>query len=126
VEARLREIEPEAPILRAVRGDVDPQVLFPPETGTRDRSGPAPETPPHDHEHFETDELTVARGIAEGELRALLDRPELLRAKGFVLTAEGPRLLQLVGHRLELSPPDVDVPEAMLGRVVLIRRTSTP
>ena len=30
-EARLREIEPEAPILRAVHGDVDPQLLFPPD-----------------------------------------------------------------------------------------------
>jgi cobalamin biosynthesis protein CobW len=122
VEAKLRAIEPEAPILRAVRGDVDVQVLFPPETGATDRSGPAPETPPHDHEHFATEEVAIPAGIAEEELRRRLDRPELLRAKGFVRTADGPRLLQLVGHRLELTEPDVDVPEAMLGRVVLIRR----
>ncbi|MGH0038387.1 MAG: CobW family GTP-binding protein [Myxococcota bacterium] len=124
VEARLRAIEPEAPILRAVRGDIDPQVLFPPETGRSDRSGKAPEAPPHDHEHFETEELRVDAGIGESELRALLDRPELLRAKGFVDTADGPRLVQLVGHRLELSPPDVDVPPEMLGRLVLIRRAA--
>ncbi len=122
VEATLREIEPEAPILHSVRGDVEPVVMFPPPSPGTDRSGPAPEAPPHDHEHFETEEIRVPEGVTEDELRALLDRPELLRAKGFVATADGRRLVQRVGPRTELSEPDVDVPDDLIGRVVLIRR----
>lgn len=122
LEARLRELEPEAPILRAVRGDVDPTVLFPPERGAVDRSGPAPTAPPHDHERFTTEELRLPAGISEAELRTRLDRPELIRAKGFVETDRGPRLVQRVGPRTELSAPDVVVSSELLGRLVLIRR----
>jgi len=122
VEATLRRLEPEAPILHAVRGDIEPPVLFPPESGQADRSGPTPEAPPHDHEHFQTEEVVAPSGLGEEELRAWLDRPGLLRAKGFVVTADGTRLVQRVGARTEISEPEVDVPPELLGRLVLIRR----
>ncbi len=122
IEARIRELEPDAPILHAVRGAIDPSVLFPPERGAVDRAGEAPAARPHDHEHFATEEIRIPHGISEAALRERLDRPELLRAKGFVVTDAGPRLLQRVGPRTEFSVPEVDVAEDLLGRIVLIRR----
>lgn len=122
IEARLRELEPEAPIVHAVQGEVDPRVLFPPDLGARDRRGPPPAPRPHSHEHFESEPWEVPAGISLAALRAELDRPELLRAKGFAETDEGVRLVQRVGPRTEITVPDVEVPRELLGRIVLIRR----
>jgi hypothetical protein len=52
--------------------------------------------------------------------RIAAERP--LRAKGFVATDEGLRLVQGVGARLELSEPDVSPPAELVGRVVVIRK----
>ena len=65
IEARLRGIEPEAPLVRAVRGDVDLDLLFPPDAGELDRRARAPESRPHSHEHFETDEWNPPAGMSE-------------------------------------------------------------
>jgi cobalamin biosynthesis protein CobW len=122
IESRLRAIEPDAPILHAMHGGVDPDVLFPPERSALDRSGRAPQAPPHDHERYAAEELRVPAGISEHELRMRLDQPDLLRAKGFVQTDAGPRLVQRVGPRVAFVPPEGPVPPALLGRLVLIRR----
>jgi G3E family GTPase len=124
IEARLREIEPEAPLVHAIRGDVDLDLLFPPEAGELDRRGPAPEAPPHSHEHFVTSEWRPERGIRCAELEDALAQEGLLRAKGFVETDEGTRLVQVVGRRIEISLPEEPPPDELLGRVVLIRRAS--
>lgn len=128
LEARLRDIEPEAPILRTRRGVVAPDLLFPPDPdGLRARRrSRAADPPPHEHEPFATEELHVADGVAEGELRARLREHGALRAKGFVRTAEGVRVVQGVGARLELTPPDVPPPPGLVGRVVVIRRGDAP
>jgi hypothetical protein len=68
--------------------------------------------------------LTVAEAT---EPEALLERVRALaplRAKGFVLTSEGPRILQGVGPRIELSKLDFEPPADLLGRIVLIRRSA--
>ena len=122
IEARLRAIEPEAPLVRAVRGDVDLDLLFPPDIGELDRRGPAPESTPHHHEQFETSEWNPEAGISCAAIEAHLTSAGLLRAKGFAQTDEGPRLVQVVGRRVEISEPDHAPPEALLGRIVLIRR----
>jgi G3E family GTPase len=122
VEARLREIEPEAPMVRAVRGDVEMDPLFPPDAGELDRRGESPAPRPHHHEHFETSEWNPEPGISEAELEAHLVSQGLLRAKGFVETAEGVRLVQVVGRRVEITEPPEAPPPALLGRIVLIRR----
>jgi G3E family GTPase len=122
IEARLREIEPEAPLVHAVRGDVDLDLLFPPEAGELDRRGPAPEARPHHHEHFVTSEWRPERGIRCADLEAALAQEGLLRAKGFIETDEGTRLVQVVGRRIEISVPEEPPPDELLGRVVLIRR----
>ncbi len=121
VEATLRGIEPEAPIVRCERGVVPVELLFPPDPGEKDRSGAAPAAPAHSHEHFRTEELQLPEGVTESEIVERLSRPGLLRAKGWALTPEGPVLVQVVGRRVETTadePPD----PALLGRLVLIER----
>ena len=49
---RLREIEPEAPIVAAVQGIVDPSLLFPPDADRVDRSGMAPAGNANHQEQF--------------------------------------------------------------------------
>ena len=124
IEARLREIEPEAPLVRAVRGDVDLDLLFPPDAGELDRRGAAPEPRPHSHEHFATDEWNPAPGLSEAEIEETLANAELLRAKGFVETDAGVRLVQVVGRRVEITEPSEPPPPALIGRVVRIRRAA--
>ena len=122
VEARLRSIEAEAPIVHSVRGDVDPDLLFPPDLGEIDREAQSPEPRPHHHEQFRTRTWQAPDGLSEEELERELSRPGLLRAKGFVRTDAGLSLVQVVGRRIEFSPADPPPPEAMIGRVVLIER----
>ncbi|MBW1882835.1 MAG: hypothetical protein JRJ58_04860 [Deltaproteobacteria bacterium] len=122
VETRLREIEPEAPLVRAVRGDVEMDLLFPPDAGELERRGPAPPPTPHRHEHFETSEWAPEAGISCDALEARFAGLDLLRAKGFVETDEGLRIVQVVGRRFEISVPSETPPPELVGRVVLIRR----
>jgi G3E family GTPase len=121
-EERLREIEPEAPLVRCSRGEIDTHLLFPPDIGELDRSGIAPDPRPHSHEHFETEEWRPGIGITCAELETKLAQPGLLRAKGFARTAEGDRLVQVVGRRIELTVPDEIVNPDLIDRIVLIRR----
>ncbi|MDP2316069.1 MAG: GTP-binding protein [Pseudomonadota bacterium] len=151
LEAVLLGMNPDAPILRASFGNVDPGLLFP--TGPGDTPGAARRAahaahdqgghdqgghdqgghdhPAHDHEHdherFVTEELLVPAGLPEAEAFAWIDARKGLRTKGFVVTQEGVRIVQGVGRRLELVPPgDLPVPPQLLGRVVVIRRGSSP
>ena len=125
LEARLREIEPEAPILRAVQADVDPALLFPPgPVGARPRRRVAAPQPHADHRHerFASEELVVEAGLSAEEIVARVRRRAALRVKGFVRTREGVRVVQGVGARIELSVPDAPPPEELVGRLVVIRR----
>lgn len=122
IETRLRGIEPEAPLVRAIRGDVDLDLLFPPDAGEFERRGPAPATRPHHHEHFETSEWNPEPGISCAAIESHLVGAGLLRAKGFAMTADGLRLIQLVGRRIEITEPPESPPEELLGRIVLIGR----
>ncbi|MHA7836660.1 MAG: CobW family GTP-binding protein [bacterium] len=122
VESRLRSIEPEAPLVHAVRGDVEMDLLFPPDARELDRRGPPPKGVPHHHERFVTSEWRPERGMTCEALQTSLETEDLLRAKGFVETDEGIRLVQVVGRRVEISTPEEPPPPAILGRVVLIRR----
>jgi G3E family GTPase len=122
VEARLREIEPEAPLVRAERGDIEMDLLFPPDAGELDRRGPTPAARPHHHEHFETSEWNPETGISVSDLEARFEEAGLLRAKGFVETNEGLRLVQVVGRRVEITIPTEAPPPELIGRVVQIRR----
>jgi cobalamin biosynthesis protein CobW len=125
--AALREIEPDAPLVRAIRAQLDPALLFPPDPdGVRARRRSEPSSiQPHHHEEFVTEEFSVAEGA---ELDALVERVRALaplRAKGFVITSEGPRILQGVGPRIEFSKLDFAPPAELLGRIVVIRRSDS-
>ena len=116
-ERLLREMNPDAPIVPAAFGEVDPELLFP--SGPRER----PVTPrPHTHAAYESTELRVPDGLSVEAAEAWIREVRSLRTKGFVRTTEGVRIVQGVGHRLELVVPDVSVPSGLLNRVVVIRR----
>jgi G3E family GTPase len=56
------------------------------------------------------------------EVLARVAAEHAVRAKGFVRTADGVRLVQGVGRRIELQDAPRDLPESLIGRVVVIRR----
>jgi G3E family GTPase len=120
IEALLRSLEPEAPIVRSVLGQVPVELLFPPSLEVTDRTGPAPAPPAHTHDHFETEEWQPQPGQSEADLEAWLTARPLLRAKGFVETDQGLRLLQLVGRRIEWSAPENEPPPELRNRVIVI------
>jgi cobalamin biosynthesis protein CobW len=124
LEARLRALEPDAPIVRAIHGDVSVDLLFPPgpsELAARARRAERAREP-HTHQEFRAEVRDFASGLASRALEAELRGAGALRAKGFVETAEGLRLVQGVGPRIELLVPEVAPPRELVGRVVLIRR----
>lgn len=121
LESRLREIEPETPIVHSSHGRIDTALLFPPELSGR-RSGPMPDRRPHAHEQFVTREARIPAGLSEAELRERLSEAGLLRAKGFVQSADGLRLVQVVGRRIEIEPVAAVPDASLIGRVVLISR----
>jgi cobalamin biosynthesis protein CobW len=127
LEAALREIEPDAPLVRAIHAQLDPALLFPPDPDSlrARRRSQSSDNQSHHHEEFITEEFSVAEGI---EPDALVERVRAfapLRAKGFVITSKGPRILQGVGPRIELSELDFAPPIELLGRVVVIRRSDS-
>lgn len=124
IEARLREIEPEAPMVRSVHGQVDAAVLFPPdpENQRRQRRQGDADAGLHSHESFTTEVVAVESGVDDASLIARFRSIGALRAKGFVHTAAGLRLLQAVGGRVQLYDVATLPGDAVLGSVVVIRR----
>ncbi len=123
LEAQLRALEPDAVIVRAVHGQVDRALLAPPETP---RGARVPREDHlcgdgHVHERFVSELIDVEAGIAPDTLIARLREVGALRAKGWVETLDGPRLVQGVGRRIELAPGAPPGPE-WAHRVVVIRR----
>ena len=123
LEARLRELEPDAVIVRAVHGQVDRALLAPPDTP---RGGRVPRDghvcgEGHVHEQFASEMIEIEAGIGADALIARLRALGALRAKGWVETPEGTRLVQGVGRRIELAPGAPPGPE-WARRVVVIRR----
>jgi G3E family GTPase len=123
LEAKLAEMAPGTPIVKTIRGEVDPALLFLPESFlTRTPL----ESPAHTHESFESDILEFEPGISPDDLCLALKDAGALRAKGFVQTSEGLRVVQGVGRRIELELPQSDPPEELIGTVIVIRRGQAP
>jgi cobalamin biosynthesis protein CobW len=127
LEARLRTFEPEAPIVPVARAAVAPALLFPPDpAGRRARRAQRAEprtSRPHGQESFETQTLDIPPGLEAGALLERLRALGALRAKGFVVTREGLRLVQGVGPRIEILETDRTPPPELLGRIVVIHRS---
>jgi len=124
IEDTLCSLAPDTPIVRSIHGHVDPLVLFPPDpNGLRAwRRTARPEPLPHQHEMFRAQEIHLEDGIEPDVLSERLRRLGALRAKGFVRTAHGLRLVQGVGRRIELTEVTFPPPATLLGRVVIISR----
>jgi cobalamin biosynthesis protein CobW len=124
LEAKLHDMAPETPVLRCLHGQVPSAVLFPPDPEgwrrQRRQAGGAPH--PHHHEAFMAQEMLVADGIAPHVLIERLQQLGMLRAKGFVRTTAGVKLVQGVGRRIDLTDPPSLPSDTLIGRVVVIRR----
>lgn len=114
------EITGDQPMVVAERCDVDPRLLFVDEAPRR--TAPTPHDPDHDHGHdrFTTRELRFDGVVDEAEVLARLGEVGALRAKGFVRTPAGLRVVQGVGARIELTAPTRPVPDTLVGKVVVI------
>ncbi len=132
LEAAIHAMNPGVPILRAARGDVPADVLFP--RGPSRTRLHADEGHDHHHAHdhaahhagWVSEELVLPVGLDPDGVLAWLEPRRGARTKGFVRTTEGVRVVQGVGRRIELvEPGDVVVPDELLGgaggRVVNLR-----
>ena len=123
VYGRVQHLAPGTPIVPAVHAGVSTPVLFPPDPGNRFTRAGTPSTPePHTHEAFEAEECVIESGIDPGTLIRRIQSRHALRAKGFVQTSDGLRLVQGVGSRVDLIELPLKPPEHLLGRLVLIKK----
>ena len=122
--AVLYEMAPGTPVLQCLYGQVDAAVLFPPDPdGFRaQRRQDEVEPRPHHHEAFVARELVVQDGVEPEALIEQIQQLAPLRAKGFVRTSRGLRLVQGVGRRLELTAVPTTPAVTLVGRIVLICR----
>jgi len=112
------------PVLRSVHAEVDPSLLFPPDPqgvreARRDRDA---EPRPHLHEQFTTLELTYDGVVDPAQVLADVSAQQAVRAKGFVQTQDGIRVIQGVGSRIAMTTPDRDIDPTLVGKVVIIHR----
>jgi len=111
------------PLLQTVQSVVDAALLFPADAGERvDRRDPATQAHEHSHAKYRSSELFFEDGLAESVVLERVLALGALRAKGFVRTSAGLRVVQGVGARIELTTPDVPVRDELVGRVVIIAR----
>ncbi len=124
LEDLLHDMAPGAPVIRSIQGEIDTTIIFPsiPAKKTSPNAQRKAELLPHTHEEFEAQELSFPDDLTPEQLIQQLQPLQALRIKGIVNTSEGPKLVQGVGLRIDLSPPPSQFPQEMLGRLVAIRR----
>ncbi len=101
LESKLRPFNPDAPILRSVRGQVDLELLF--------GLSPDKRLPPPAHLHqpdFESFSYSSQAVFDPHCFEAFAEslHPAAYRAKGFVRFPDGPRLFNFVNGRWEIEP----------------------
>ncbi len=124
VERLLLDMAPDAPFIRSIQGKIDTSVVFPPALSPSNSSKrkSKPEILPHTHEAFEAQELSFPDNITPEDLIQQLQPLKTLRIKGIINTSVGPKLVQGVGPRIDLSAPPANLPQEIIGRLVAIRR----
>jgi len=125
LEGKLESMAPGAPLIRSIQGQIDSKVIFPPipTEGTVLRRKGRPALMPHTHEAFESQELSFPEHITPEQLIQQLQPLQALRIKGIVHTSEGLKLVQGVGPRVDLSPPPANLPQGIIGRLIVIRKS---
>jgi len=123
-EARLDELSGGQPVMRTVHCEIEPALLYPPDPdGARlARRDPDAKLRPHVHEAFNTTELQFPGVVSEASVLTEVASHRAIRAKGFVRTPDGVRVVQGVGPRIQLTRPEVEVDPSLVGRVVVIHR----
>jgi G3E family GTPase len=86
IEARLRAVEPDAPIIRATQCHLDPDLLFPPGATVGRRQRDTPTERDHAHDRFRHRQLTISPKMASEDIVQMLRQLGALRIKGFVST----------------------------------------
>ncbi len=124
VETLVRNLAQDTPVIQAVNAAVSTLALFPPDSEhVPKRTGNPSNHEPHFHETYEPEELVIEHGIKPEVLIRRIQSSRALRAKGFVRTSDGLRLVQGVGPRVDLIEPAVHPSNRLIGRVVLIRKS---
>ena len=98
------------------------EILFAPDLSSHDKRMNNTQQP-HTHEDFESEELILEPGLEPETIIKHVQSYQSLRAKGFVQTSQGPRLIQGVGTRIDLVESSVNPPVHLLGRIIIIRRS---
>ncbi len=125
IEAEVDRMAPGTPIIRAINASVESAVFFAPDPETLAKRR-ADRPVPHSHEVFESEEIHIEPGIDPETLIKQVQSHRAIRAKGFVQTSQGLRLLQGVGSRIDLIESSITPPDHLLGRIVVIRRRPGP
>jgi len=125
IERELEKAAPGTPIIRATNANVSSAVLFAPDSISRAKQVNEVHQL-HTHEAFESEELLLEPGLEPETIIKHVQACQSLRAKGFVETSQGPKLIQGVGPRIDLVESPVNPPKHLLGRIVIIRRANKP
>lgn len=125
LESLLHDMAPGAPVIRSIQGEIDTTIVFPsiPTKKTAPTSQRKPELLPHTHEEFEAQELSFPDDLTPEQLIQQLQLLHALRIKGIINTTEGLKLVQGVGPRVDLSAPPANLPQGIIGRLIVIRRS---
>lgn len=123
VEAKIRAVSGGQPVIRTVRSEVGAEVLFPAIPAERRPARDVPhEEHDHGHDRFDSVVRLFPDVVDEADFIASMIAEDAIRAKGFVRTKDGIRVVQGVGPRVELVEPKVPVRDELVGKVVVIRR----
>ncbi len=124
LEAKLREINPSAAIIRTERCRIDPELLF----GIPQSPGKKIAPPQHEHRpEFESftfsSDKTFSRDCFERFAEAL--PVSVLRSKGFVRFQDGAQLFNFVAGRWDLEPFDANRTELVfIGKKITAEKSS--
>jgi G3E family GTPase len=129
LEAKLREINPTAAIVRSERCGIDPELLFGIGRGEAVAApGPGSPIPATTHKHqpeFESFTFTSDKSFSRDCFERFANRlpKSVYRAKGFVRFEDSSQLFNIVAGRWDLEPFEADRTELVfIGKGVLAEK----
>jgi G3E family GTPase len=136
LEAKLRTLNPVAPITPVVQGAFDPG-LFLASTGAEAQPGAGDARHHHDHtDRFQATTLTAAHPLTDAEIQELMEQiatfagPHLLRLKGVIERATGDGLVVIQASMMVTHPPEYlprqSIHQDGCGSLVIITEGASP